>query len=373
MTFHNHPLSYVRTILSRHGAGRKSTNRHMIRLMYVKGALTGKPNWMDQWPIKTDDVPVDNTRSPVFIIGHWRSGTTHLQFLLNQDPNLFTLSKFQSFFPEGFPVKERYLKPLLTSLLSLTRPVKHWQQNISKSMEMDSPSETEFALINQFFPYTYHWVHFFPSLWEKYFRKYLFLDGIGEEAYNAWLWAYGSFLDKLYKYHSSGNLLVKNPGDTGRIEHLLRLYPNARFIFIHRNPYDVYYSNQKLWNNILQGISLEQLSHEEEQRLILTMYEKLHQSYFDQKPKLRSDQLVEIGHEELVKTPEHTLQKVYDQLDLPGFQEALPYFRDYVRKNAKWHKKQYSYDPQVLEMIDKHWAFAFERFGYQGSSLEEVS
>lgn len=373
MSVYNHALTYVRATLRKHGIGKEGPNRHIVRLMNVKAALTGKPTWMDQWPLKAEDVRVDHSRSPVFIIGHWRSGTTHLQFLLNQDPNFFTLTKFQSFFPEGFPPKEQVLKPLLTRLVSWTKPVKQWQQKISKSMEMDSPSETELALINQFFPYTYHWAHFFPASWEQYFKNYLFLEDLSEEAYNAWLWAYGNFLDKLFNYYGSSNLLVKNPGDTGRIQHLLRIYPNARFIFIHRNPYDVYYSNEKLWNNIQESISLEKLSYEEQQRLILTMYKKLHQSYFDQKPYLRDDQFVEIGYDDLMKEPENTLKAIYDQLNLPGFNEALPYFRDYNTKNTRSTNQRYPYDPDTLNKVDKHWSYLFERWGYYASSLEEVS
>ena len=40
------------------------------------------------------------TKAPVFIIGHWRSGTTHLHNLLCQDPQMAYASTYQSVFPD---------------------------------------------------------------------------------------------------------------------------------------------------------------------------------------------------------------------------------------------------------------------------------
>ena len=38
-------------------------------------------------------------------------------------------------------------------------------------------------------------------------------------------------------------LLLKSPCHTGRIRHLLQLYPNAQFVFVHRHPIDVFLSS----------------------------------------------------------------------------------------------------------------------------------
>ena len=40
----------------------------------------------------------------------------------------------------------------------------------------------------------------------------------------------------------NSRLLIKSPVHTGRVKLLLDLFPNAQFIYIHRNPYQVFKS-----------------------------------------------------------------------------------------------------------------------------------
>jgi len=48
--------------------------------------------------------------SPIFIIGHWRTGTTHLHNLLTQDKDNGYVSTFQAFAPGLSLVGERLIK-----------------------------------------------------------------------------------------------------------------------------------------------------------------------------------------------------------------------------------------------------------------------
>ena len=52
------------------------------------------------------------TRSPLFIIGHWRTGSTFLQQLLSLDEQFITPTLFQAVFPESFLVSERFYRPI---------------------------------------------------------------------------------------------------------------------------------------------------------------------------------------------------------------------------------------------------------------------
>jgi hypothetical protein len=350
--------------LKEHRIGKEPHNRHIIPLIYTKCLLGALPRWFDSYTLQKPIPTYDPYKSPVFILGHWRSGTTFLQFLLNQDPGFKTPNKYESLFPDGFYTTEHILKPIIDRLLALTKPVSEWQQHISKSMDIDSPSEAELALISQLFPYTYHWAHIFPTWWAYYFHHYLFLEDLSEEAYHSWLYQYGYFLKKLYQFHANARLLIKNPGDTARVGDILKIFPKARFIFIHRNPYEVYSSNHRLWNHTQSSFSLEQISENEQDRLILQLYKRLHSAYFHQKTLLNNNQLVEIAYEDLMAKPEATLKQVYSQLQLPGFQEALPYFHAYLNQNITWKKHHYSFAPQAIKRVRHHWSFAFQAWGY---------
>ncbi|MCB1496736.1 MAG: sulfotransferase, partial [Bauldia sp.] len=79
---------------------------------------------------------------PVFIIGHWRTGTTLLHELLDCDPRFAAPTTFQCMFPESFLMTQRLVRPWIKRLLPATRPFDNM------SFGPDRPQEDEFALLN---------------------------------------------------------------------------------------------------------------------------------------------------------------------------------------------------------------------------------
>ena len=77
---------------------------------------------------------------PLFILGHYRSGTTHLQHLLTLNRAFAYPNLYQSFFPHTFLSTERYLAPLVQ--LALVR--RRFQDRVPLSVK--SPMEDEIAL-----------------------------------------------------------------------------------------------------------------------------------------------------------------------------------------------------------------------------------
>ncbi|HYW34696.1 MAG TPA: sulfotransferase, partial [Balneolaceae bacterium] len=71
---------------------------------------------------------------PIFIIGHWRSGTSFMQYLLGRDPQFAYLNKFETVFPDVFLGSENFLKTLarrIPQTLQLVRDA----QNMSIDLE----------------------------------------------------------------------------------------------------------------------------------------------------------------------------------------------------------------------------------------------
>jgi len=60
---------------------------------------------------------------PLFVIGHWRSGTTYLHNLLSLDPSYGYCSTFQTILPGVFLGSEQTFKPLVTASIPTTRPM----------------------------------------------------------------------------------------------------------------------------------------------------------------------------------------------------------------------------------------------------------
>ena len=361
------PIAIFTRKLKEHKAFKDCPNTKMIYLIYFKMLISEPFRLIERKKYKqlnNSNNEIMQNRAPVFIIGHWRSGTTHIHNLLSMAPGFFYQNKYQNFFSDNFLTTEDYFKPVLSRMMNSTSPVKSWKSNISKTMDMDTPSESDTALISEISEYTYHWGHLFPKAWKQYFDKYLFLENISEQELNEWKQTYRHLLNKVYLKNDKGNLLIKNPGDTARIKYLLGLFPNAKFIFIHRNPYDVFYSNLKLWSSVLDTVALQKISGKEKKDIVLNVYRKLHQNYLDQKQLLGTNQLVEVSYNDIIGAPVETLHQIYEKLELTGYDEALPYFKSYIKATNSWYRSDYNKYPEDIAEINKQWNFAFSLWQY---------
>jgi len=350
--------------LKEHKAFKECPNKKMIYLIYFKMLISEPFRLIERKKYKQLNNKIDSNRSPVFIIGHWRSGTTHIHNILSMDPGFFYQNKYQNFFSDNFLTTEDVFKPVLSKMMNSASPVKGWKAKAHKTMNMDTPSESDTALISEISEFTYHWGHLFPKAWKQYFDKYLFLENISEQELSDWKQTYAHLLNKVYLKNDKGKLLVKNPGDTARIKHLLKLFPNAKFIFLHRNPYEVFYSNLKLWSNVLDTVALQKISDKKRKDIVLNVYQKLHQKYLEQRQLLNSNQLVEVSYNSIIGSPLETLQHIYEKLELTGYNKALPYFKSYIEATMNWQKSDYIKYPEDIEDINKQWNFAFNLWHY---------
>ena len=63
---------------------------------------------------------IKNTKcpqNPIFIIGHWRSGTTFLHQIFNALPGFKTPSLLETGMPESFLVSKKVLSPIIEKIL----------------------------------------------------------------------------------------------------------------------------------------------------------------------------------------------------------------------------------------------------------------
>ena len=358
------PLLTFTKKLKAHGAFKNNPNKKMIGMVYFKILLSEPFRLLEKK--KYDDVleHTDPDRAPVFIIGHWRSGTTYTHTLLSQDPGFVYQTKYQNFFSDNFLVTEDFFKPFISRTIDFFSPVKQWQSRISKSMNLDTPSESDTALISEISEYTYHWAHLFPKAYEEYFNKYLFCENLSKQELQNWQNTTRTMISKAYLRTPHGRLLIKNPGDTARIKYLLDIYPDARFVFIHRNPYEVFYSNLKLWTLVQQSVAMQQISEDEKKQIVLKVYTKLHQHYLEQKKLLKPHQLIELGFDEISEKPLQAVEKIYQQLSLQGFDDAYPWIRNFLNEQPPRRNQQYEFKKEDLRLINEYWDLAFKQWNY---------
>lgn len=296
-------------------------------------------------------------RDPIFILGHWRSGTTHLHNLLCQDRRFGYVSSLQVLAPDLFYVVGEPFK----ALLRLGTPENRLIDNMSWSI--DGPQEEEMALGN-ISPYSlYHWWSF-PKNAKQYFDRYAIFKDVSSEVIETWKEKYMDVVKKATFNMRGRRLVVKNPANTGRIPILLELFPNAKFIFLHRDPYEVFLSTRNLYKKTLPYSQLQEISDQEIDDNILTFYEDMMRHYLEDRALIPPGNLIEIGFKDLDQTPMAVMRHIYQSLNFWPFARARGSIRRYLNSQEDYQKNSYEISAEDIENVNCHWKFAFEEWGY---------
>jgi hypothetical protein len=228
--------------------------------------------------------------------------------------------------------------------------------------DMKSPQEDEFALnIMSGESPCMGWI--FPERRENYDRYLTFRDASSAEVVR-WQRAFVLFLKKLtWKYGRP--LVLKSPPHTGRVKLLLGMFPHAKFIHIHRNPYAVFASTRHM---LLVNGELNRLQRsrgDDLDALVLRQYARMYEAYFEERALIPKGNHAEVRFEELEDDPLGQVRRVFDALRLPDFDQAEPAIRRYVDSVAGYQKNAFAELPAALrDRIARKWRPCFEAWGY---------
>ncbi len=293
---------------------------------------------------------------PIFILGHWRNGTTHLHNLLATDQRFAFPTMYQALFPHTFLTTEASSARIMGFFLTQRRPM----DNVEWSMQ--SPQEDEFALCASSLRSPYlGWV--FPSR-RRHYDRYLTLSEVPPGEVQAWRQAFLRFLTKLTWKHGRP-LVLKSPTHTCRIGHLLAMFPDARFVHIRRDPYAVFPSSRAMFqvNFAISGLERPRLDGLDD--WILRQYQLMYERFFEERALIPEGRLHEVRFEEIEADPVGEVARLYDALDLPDFPEAEGALRRYVDRIAGYRKNAFPTLPADMRArIARAWRPCFEAWGY---------
>jgi len=301
--------------------------------------------------------------SPIFIIGHWRSGTTHLHNILVRDKNLGCVSMWQAFAPGLCLIDERLLKNPFNKIAKKMHPTREID-NIPLSM--DNPEEEDLAIANMS-PYSYLHMYSYPRRATYFFETYItYFGNLPKSTIDKWKKVYLLILRKATLKAGGKRLVIKNCADSARIKALLELFPDAKFIHIYRNPYNIFRSTQHLHKMVMERAQLQEVGQNEHANWVLLFYAQLMRKLLADKSLIPAGNLVEVKYEDLDKEPLAQLRKVYETLGLPGFAEAEPAFRAYLDSISGYQKLAHkTLDDDAITKINRNWQFAFDALGYK--------
>lgn len=307
--------------------------------------------------------------APIFVLGFARAGTTHLHNLLAQDPGLGYLDTFQSIVPTFSLVGRGWLQRLMErGMGERARPMDNM------AVGLDMPQEEDIAVANAS-PYSVLHQLAFPKMARELYAKYVLMgwapDGaqplaaLSERESAQWEHAYLRIVRKATIHADGRRLALKSPVNLGRVDHLLRLFPEAKFIHIVRNPYAVYASLMHMFRTVMPLYQMDDFDFDDLEGALVESFQLGYRKYAEDRKLVPAGNLAEVRFEDLERKPLDELERLYAELGLSGWAEAKPAVREYLGTLTQYRKNTHRYAPAVLTRVEDKWRFALDEWGYE--------
>jgi hypothetical protein len=310
---------------------------------------------------------------PLFILGNFRSGSTFLHRLLSRDEQTFTslrtwdifitpsitqrkISAFVARIDQNFG---GHLHRLLTNIdqRSLGQVQIH-------RISLFKPEEDENILLHA-------WSTFFVSLLFPFpdeLPPYVFFDDQLPAGEKRRVMAFYRSCIQRHLYYKGGNLhfASKNPAFSAKIESLVETFPDARILYLARNPLDMLPSTIS-WLSYAWGVFsvLRERYPFRDQVLALTQHWYRHPlEYLDRNP---SPNRLIVSYDDLIGDPERIIRGFYRQF---GYPEAgkLEQIVAQAVEETRIHRSDHAYSYEEMgftrEQIVAAFADIFERFEF---------
>jgi hypothetical protein len=296
------------------------------------------------------EVPDD----PLFVVGHWRSGTTYLHSLLALDRENFAYpTNYQCLFPTVFLTlgQGSWFYRRFGALLPPTRPMD------AVAWDLSTPQEDELVYLPEGGASPFHESMLFPRtapLDHAAFVRQSTDAGTRDITLR--------FFRKLTFIHGR-RLVVKSPGHLFRLPMLRTLFPRSRVVFIVRDPHEVVPSMEHMKAMFRRHMSLQGphvVDHAATARF-LALYVSVMTARLRDLPS--ADHAL-VRYEDLVRRPVATVQSIYERLGLKydsAFDRALTTYAESARSHVP---NTFADRPALSALVRTECAEALERYGY---------
>jgi hypothetical protein len=293
--------------------------------------------------------------APIFIIGHWRTGTTWLHELLILDERHNYPNTYECLDPNHFLLTEGFFRRFARFLMPSRRPM----DNMAAGWER--PQEDEFALcmLGESSPYL---TVAFPNH-PPQGQDYLDLEGLSARDLGRWKKTFRRFLQTV-TFKDPRRLVLKSPPHSCRIKVLLEMFPDARFVHIVRDPYVVFPSTVNLWKSLYDAHGMQRPTFAGLEEYVYSSFVRLYDGLEAGKKMIPRGHFHEIKYEDLVRDPIEEMRGVYERLGLDGFDKVLPRLKGFLEGQRGYETNRYELPAEKRAEIGRRWADVIRRYGY---------
>jgi hypothetical protein len=297
---------------------------------------------------------------PVFIVGHWRSGTTLLHNMMALDDQFAFPRLYQALNPH------RFLRMPIERMIQQQKQLAEKQKRPMDNVEFDlmSAAEDEFATCPM--SIRSHMIGWSFLRQEPFYDRFLTFCDAPREDYERWRKAFVWFLKKvIYKYNNARPLL-KSPQHTARVRLLLEQFPHARFVHIRRNPYTVFRSTKRLYETAILPNALQEADAPDfVVNGILRRYREMYDAFLDERKLIPAGHYTEIAFEDLEQDMVGSVARVYEAVGLQGYPRLEPKLKAFVESQKDYQKNKHpQLEDSLRKRINSAWERTFNEFGY---------
>jgi hypothetical protein len=309
---------------------------------------------------------------PLFIVSNFRSGSTFAQRTLMRDEDTFT----------GMRTGDIYLMPsviqrrIFSLLARIDALFGHMCEKALRRLDalclgqlrihpfsLFDAEEDEHLLF-------YAWSTFFVGFAFPYLDEmppYQYFDTEIPRGERLRIMAFYRSCIKRHLYATGGrHYIAKNPLFSAKIESLLETFPDARILYLVRNPLEMLPSTISLFGYVWRRFSKPQQKYPHCDKILAwTKYWYDHPlEVIDRESPQRC---MIITYDDLMQSPDSVFRSIYSRFGYPESEALETLLRDAVTE-ARAHSSSHRYSYETMgfsrEQIVREFAHIFERFGF---------
>jgi hypothetical protein len=230
-------------------------------------------------------------------------------------------------------------------------------------MHVDYPQEEDIALGNEAGFSFYYWFYF-PNDHQRITDEFLALSPGVKGNYRKYKRRYKRFIKRCILNIGGDQYIAKNPPNLARIPFLLDIFPQSRFVYIRRNPYEVILSAYRFFKGFLKTLQLQDIDDETLWDFIFRTYIFLYNKYREDRHLISPRNLAELKYEELIANPERIFRSLQEGIfsDLKTDESKL---NSIIRRHRDHSANAYKFDRDYIDRVNSELGDLIEEQGYK--------
>ena len=329
--------------------------RFLMR-MHLQGLLETRLRLTELWCRQSQTMAATSVKHPIFITGTPRSGSTFLHELLAEDPGNRAPRVWEVMFPISHSAKPAHgPDPRIRKAAACLWWFRRFAPQADAVFPMRACTPHECVAIHS---YSFLSEEFVSTCRIPSYETFLRRADLGP--------AYAferRFLQHLQLGQPNRQWVLKSPDHVYGLKELFEVFPDARIIQTHRNPFEVLKSSCHL-TEVLHGLYARPGNHERvatrESGVLAEALDRF-VDFRDAHPEL-ADRFIDVRYQEIISDPLAVVRRIYEKFEMPMTDEAMGRMQNLAGHRARYAHHRAPAQPRDFMKEPKADVSRFERY-----------